>query len=103
MTFSGFREGDNAPYVLRSHNGGQTWTNISANLPHAPVNDLVVAHDRLYVATDVGVFSSAVAAPRWFAFGSGMPQLVTTDLRYVPQAKKLFVATFGMGVWSIKA
>ena len=32
-----------------------------------------------------------------------VPQLATTDLRYVPQAKKLFVATFGMGVWSIKA
>ena len=32
-----------------------------------------------------------------------MPQLVTTDLRYVPKAKRLFVATFGMGVWSAKA
>ena len=103
ITFSGFREGDNAPYVLRSTNGGQSWSDISANLPHAPVNDLVVAGGRMYVATDVGVFTSAVAAPRWFAFGSGMPQLVTTDLRYVPDAKQLFVSTFGMGVWSIKA
>ncbi|MEP6667133.1 MAG: hypothetical protein ABJA81_11855 [Nocardioidaceae bacterium] len=29
-------------------------------------------------------------------------QLVVTDLRYESQAKKLFVATFGMGVCSIK-
>ena len=47
--------------------------------------------------------SRAAELTIWFAFGSGMPQLVTTDLRYVRQAKKLFVATFGMGVWSIKA
>jgi photosystem II stability/assembly factor-like uncharacterized protein len=103
LTFSGYREGDNAPYVLRSRNGGQTWQNITANLPHAPVNDLAIVQGRMYAATDLGVFSSAVAKPKWFAFGSGMPQLATTDLRYVPQAKKLFVATFGMGVWSIKA
>ena len=36
------------------------------------------------------------------AVGTGMPQLVVTDLRYESQAKKLFVATFGMGVCSIK-
>jgi hypothetical protein len=101
LTFSGFREGDNAPYVLRSRNGGQTWTNISANLPHAPVNDLVVVRGRMYVATDLGVFTSAVTAPKWFAFGSGMPQLATTDLRYVQQDGKLVASTFGMGVWSI--
>ena len=71
--------------------------------PNPPVNDLAIVKGRMYAATDVGVFSSAVAKPRWFAFGSGMPQLVTTDLLYVPKAKPLFVATFGMGVWSAKA
>ncbi len=102
VTFSGYREGDNAPYVLRSQDGGRTWRDISANLPHAPVNDLAVAHGHLYVATDVGVFASSVGKPKWYAFGSGMPQLVTTDLRYVPGSKQLFVATFGMGVWSTR-
>jgi len=66
------------------------------------VNDLTVVGKHLYVATDVGVFTSPNGKSKWMTFGSGMPQLVTTDLRYVPQAKKLFVATFGMGVWSIK-
>ncbi|HEY7045002.1 MAG TPA: hypothetical protein VH419_15135 [Nocardioidaceae bacterium] len=103
LTFSGYREGDNSAYVLRTRNNGQTWTDITANLPHAPVNDLAVVGDRLYVATDVGVFTSPASRPRWTAYGSGMPQLVTTDLRYVPENATLYVATFGMGVWSIKA
>ena len=67
LTFSGYREGHNAPYVLRSRNGGQSWQNITSNLPHAPVNDLAIVKGRMYAATDVGVFSSAVAKPRWFA------------------------------------
>jgi hypothetical protein len=28
---------------------------------------------------------------------------VTTGPRYVPKAQRLFLATFGMGVWSAKA
>ncbi len=102
LTFSGYREGDNAPYVLRTTNAGQSWQNISANLPHAPVNDLAVVKKKLYVATDVGVFTSSEKKVRWSGYGKGMPQLIVTDLRYVAQAKKLFVATFGMGVWSTK-
>jgi photosystem II stability/assembly factor-like uncharacterized protein len=102
LTFSGYREGDNEPYVLRSRDGGQTWQDLSGNLPHAPVNDLAVVGKQLVVATDVGTFSTPNGKPRWVAFGSGMPQLVTTDLRYVPRAKTMFVATFGMGVWSVK-
>jgi hypothetical protein len=66
------------------------------------VNDLAVVGKQLVVATDVGTFSTPNGKPGWVAFGSGMPQLVTTDLRYVPRAKTMFVATFGMGVWSVK-
>ena len=103
LTFSGYRAGDESAYVLRSDDAGQSWRDITANLPHAPVNDLAVVRNTLYVATDLGVFTSSASRPHWSSYGRGIPQLITTDLRYVPQAKKLFVATFGMGVWSIKA
>lgn len=102
LTFSGYREGDNALYVLRSDNGGQRWTDITGGLPHAPVNDIVPVRNKLYVATDVGVFTSPAARPRWASIGRGMPELVTTELRHVDTNKRLYVSTFGMGVWSIK-
>ncbi len=102
VTFSGYRAGDNAPYVLHTSNNGKTWTDISANLPKAPVNDLVVVKGTLYVGTDVGVFTSPTKNPSWRAVGSKIPQLIVTDLRYVPRNSTLYAATFGMGVWSVK-
>jgi photosystem II stability/assembly factor-like uncharacterized protein len=101
LTFSGYREGDNAPYVLRSDDGGQSWTDITGGLPHAPVNDIVRVHGLLYVATDVGVFASPATQPRWAPVGVGMPKLVVTDLRYMPTDSRMYVSTFGMGVWSL--
>lgn len=102
VTLSGYRSGDNAPYVLHSSNAGKTWTDISANLPKAPVNDLLVVGKTLYVGTDVGVFTSPVGKPSWKSVGSGIPQLIITDLRYVKSNTTLYAATFGQGVWSLK-
>jgi photosystem II stability/assembly factor-like uncharacterized protein len=102
ITFSGYRAGDNSPYVLHSTDGGKTWTDISANLPKAPVNDIVLVGSQLYVATDVGVFTSPVNNPNWKSVGHGMPQLIVTDLRYIDKNHSLYAATFGMGVWSVK-
>ncbi len=101
LAFSGYREGDNAAYLLRTPNSGQSWTDITGNLPHAPVTDVIVVGRNLYVSTDVGVFASPMSTPSWYAVGVGMPRLVATDLRYMPTNNTLYVATFGMGVWSL--
>jgi len=101
LTFSGYRSGDNSPYVLRTANAGNTWTDISANLPKAPVSELLVIGGKAYVGTDVGVFSTAVADPSWRSVGHGLPRLIVTDLRYITSTSTLFASTFGMGVWSV--
>jgi photosystem II stability/assembly factor-like uncharacterized protein len=102
VTLSGYRSGDNSPYVLHSANAGKTWTDISGNLPKAPVNDLLVVGNRLYVGTDVGVFITTIGDQTWKSLGRGMPQQFITDLRYVPSNTTLYASTFGEGVWSIK-
>jgi len=83
--------------VLRSENGGQSWTDITGGLPHAPVNDIVRVRGLLYVATDVGVFSSPAARPRRSPVGTGMPRLVVTDLPHVPTNGRMYASTFEMG------
>lgn len=102
MSFSGYRAGDDKAYLLHSTNGGKTWTDISANLPKAPVDDVVLVKGQLYVATDVGVFTSSPTNPNWKSLGHGLPQIIVTDLRYIPKNHTLYAATFGMGVWSVK-
>ncbi len=102
ISFSGYRAGDDSPYVLHTANAGKTWTNISANLPKAPVSKLLLVGNTLYAGTDVGVFSTSLAKPNWRSVGHGLPQLIVTDLRYIKGSKTLFASTFGMGVWSVK-
>ena len=38
VIFSGYREGDNAANIWETTNGGTFWTNISGNLPNAPLD-----------------------------------------------------------------
>jgi hypothetical protein len=102
VTLSGYRTGDNRPYVLHSSDDGDNWTDITANLPKAPVNDLLVVEDTLYLGTDVGVFTSPVDTVSWKALGKDFPQAIVTDLRYVPTNTTLYAATFGQGVWSLQ-
>jgi hypothetical protein len=100
-TYSGFRAGVHTPYVFRTVDGGAHWKSITANLPKAPVNDVRVIGAKLYVGTDVGVFTSTVGSIRWHVLGRGLPAAPVTHLRYVPANGRLYVSTFGRCVWSI--
>jgi photosystem II stability/assembly factor-like uncharacterized protein len=102
ISFSGYRSGDNSPYVLHTADSGKTWTDISVNLPKAPVSKLLLVNGKLYAGTDVGVFRTTVADPNWRSVGKGLPQLIVTDLRYIKGNSTLYASTFGMGVWSVK-
>jgi photosystem II stability/assembly factor-like uncharacterized protein len=101
-TFSGFRSGVEAAYVLRTNDAGATWSNVSGNLPQAPVNDLVVSGAALYVATDVGVFISRNGGATWKTVGKGLPAVPVTDLELRAASNQLFAATFGRGIYSVQ-
>ena len=98
-TFSGYRSGTPLPYVLKTTDGGITWTSIVGNLPQAPVNDLVVVGSTLYVGTDVGVFTSTNAGRKWRAAATGLPNVPVTDLEYRAASNALYAATFGRGMY----
>ncbi|HEY2714089.1 MAG TPA: hypothetical protein VGI60_16375 [Chthoniobacterales bacterium] len=100
-TFSGFRSGVPLPYVLKTSDGGITWSSIVGNLPQAPVNDLVVIGSTLYVATDVGVYSSSDAGATWRAPAQGLPNVPVTDLEYQASGNSLYAATFGRGMFML--
>jgi photosystem II stability/assembly factor-like uncharacterized protein len=100
-TFSGFRSGGNLPYVLKTIDGGATWTSISADLPQAPVNDIVLVGSTLYVATDVGVFVSSNNGATWLPAGDDLPNVPVTDLEYRLGSNSLYAATFGRGIYAL--
>ena len=110
--FSG--NGINAPLVYRSTNQGQSWTNLTANLPLTPVNALVVDPGNanvVYLATDAGVYATvSVAAcstgPEqcWSLYGTGLPDAPVTTLVTDGTANSslLLAGTYGRGVWQMK-
>lgn len=100
-TFSGFRSGNHTPYVSKTVDGGTTWTNISGNLPQAPVNGIVLLGSAIYVATDVGVYVTRNGGTSWSQYGTDLPNAPITDIRLHAPSQSLFAATFGRGIWKV--
>lgn len=100
VTFAGFSTiADN---VWRSDNAGGSWTNISTNLPLAPVRSLVVWQDNpnfIYVGTEVGVFASANAGASWSPSNDGPTNCSVDELFWM--GNTLVAATHGRGMFSI--
>jgi hypothetical protein len=101
VTLSGYRSGSTQPHVLVTRSAGARWTDISGNLPSAPVNDIVLGFaGLLYVATDQGVFVGHSAAPGfWASLAHGMPLVPVDDIEYDAQHHRLVAATFGRGIY----
>jgi photosystem II stability/assembly factor-like uncharacterized protein len=104
VTHSGYRDNENSPHIHRSDNNGQTWTNISGNLPPIPVNDLWVMPGRadtvLFAATDGGVYFTTNGGGHWARLGSDMPYIPVFDLEHNPVQKVLLAATFARGLYA---
>ncbi|MGH2944922.1 MAG: WD40/YVTN/BNR-like repeat-containing protein [Solirubrobacteraceae bacterium] len=102
-TFSGFRRGEDAAHVFNTRDGGDSWEDISGNLPNAPVNDVVVDTERstVHVGSDVGVFSLKNGKKNWKAVGGELPLAPVLDLRLHAPSGSLFAGTFGRSVWKV--
>lgn len=97
-------------HVWRSINGGATWTGIDGvgltGLPDVPVHTVVVNPSntaRLYVGTDIGVFSSPDSGATWAIEHTGFAHAITEGLAVgtVSGEAHLFAFTHGRGTWRV--
>jgi len=108
--------GTSAPHLYRSVDAGAHWTNISANLPPAPANSVVVDPNdanTLYVALDTGVFATTqvttcASTNCWSAYGTALPNSPVIQLQAAAamptgdgRTGELRAATYGRGIWQI--
>jgi photosystem II stability/assembly factor-like uncharacterized protein len=103
-TLSGIGMDEPLAHVYRSPDRGVTWTSIASNLPDIPANDLIVDPanpNRLFLATDVGVYTSSDLGGYWYPLGQGMPLQPVVDLSFHPGARKLVAATHGRSQWTL--
>jgi photosystem II stability/assembly factor-like uncharacterized protein len=102
VTYSGYRYNlfDSNLYV--SNDLGNSWQNLSADLPNAPLSDIEITEDNiLFVASDIGVLISSDLGANWNFVGTSMPSVVVTDLVLHADSNFLFAATFGRGVYKM--
>jgi len=103
-TFSGLRWNENIGYVYRTENAGASWTDITGNLPAAPVNALAVDPDHpeiLYVGSDVGCFFSMDTGASWSVLGTGLPAVPVYDIKIHQPTYTLVAGTHGRSLHSI--
>ncbi len=98
--------GFNTGHVFRTTDFGQSWQDISGDLPDVPV--LAVLTDRalgpdIFIGTDLGVFRSANLGGSWTPITDGLPNAAVFDLAYRPSSGQLIAGTHGRGMFSFRA
>lgn len=101
ITFSGYRFGEDSGNVYKSTDRGENWERFDMTLPEVPVNEVINIRERLFLATDVGVFSSRSDIEDWELLGMGLPNVVVTDLAYQASVELLLAGTYGRSAYRI--
>ncbi len=102
ISYTGYRRDDFRPFVYKTTDLGQTWTDISSNLPQGPVNVIREHHenpDLLFVGNEFGVFVSIDGGESWTSLKNDMPTQPVHDLKIHPRENDLIVATHGRGIY----
>jgi photosystem II stability/assembly factor-like uncharacterized protein len=91
--------------IFMGYTYGESWINITGDLPDVPVNDVCDDFDNSYIVyagTDKGAYRCSdvgiTSSPSWTRWNSGMPEAVRImDMEYVfsPGGNYIFAGTYG--------
>ena len=103
VSVDGHRSDDLKPYVFVTRDYGESFDNITSNLP--PYGNVQVIREDpknrnlLYVGTEFGLFISLDGGKQWQKFMNNYPTVRTDDILVHPRDNDLIVATHGRSVW----
>ncbi|MDQ6653661.1 MAG: hypothetical protein M3Y84_13080, partial [Acidobacteriota bacterium] len=95
---------DFRPYIFKTGDGGQTWSNIAGNLPSKAYVQVVREDPRnpilLYAGTEIGLFVSYTGGREWIRLNlKNLPNVSVHDILIHPRENDLILATHGRSVW----
>lgn len=105
VTFDGHRSDDSAPYVFRSDDNGETWTDLRNNLPdHAGSARSILEdpdnEDLLFLGTEFGCYASIDRGESWTRInGDQLPTVAVHDFALHTEANELVAGTHGRSLW----
>lgn len=101
-TLNGYRQDNFKVYVYKSDNYGETWKNISSNIPVSPVNVVIEDPKKeniIYVGTDNGAYVSMNGGDTYHAFGDKLPAVAIHDIKIQKRENHLLLGTHGRGIY----
>jgi photosystem II stability/assembly factor-like uncharacterized protein len=104
VTHTGYKYGEYIPHIHKSTNNGNTWTDISGNLPQAGINDVLIIpgnENNIYVANDVGVYVTYDGGINWYRVGTNMPVISVWDIAYNATTQRLIAGTYAKSLQTI--
>jgi photosystem II stability/assembly factor-like uncharacterized protein len=89
--------------VYISNDGGTTWINYKKNLPNFSSLALVWDDngvDALYVGMNYGIYYIDNNLTDWIPYSNNLPNVQINELEINNTQDKIYVATYGRGLWS---
>jgi hypothetical protein len=108
VTLSGFNSSSGPGHVFKTINAlspNPIWTDISPpiDIPHNAIVADGANGERVFAATDIGIWTSANAGTNWVHMGPevGMPNVLVQDLQLNPANGRLVAFTYGRGAFAL--
>jgi photosystem II stability/assembly factor-like uncharacterized protein len=103
VTFDRHREDDMRPWVFRTEDYGESWVNVTGDLPSVGYVHVVREDPRnpdlIYVGTELGIFASWNRGERWVDLRLGLPKVAVRDIHIHPRDNDLIIATHGRSIF----
>ncbi|MCI5080095.1 MAG: hypothetical protein MRY78_00300 [Saprospiraceae bacterium] len=103
VTLDNHRKDDMQAYVFVTEDFGQSWSNITSNLPKGwstyVIREDFVNPDLLFVGTEEAVHFSYNRGQKWHELMANMPTVAIHDLVIHPREGDLVAGTHGRSIW----
>ena len=103
-TVSGFRWDEPQPHIFRSENLGQSWVDISSNLPELPMNCIALDPEvpgRIFVGSDAGLFYTENGGDEWVSLSNGLPNVPVIGIKLHNPTRSLVIGTYGCSAYKL--
>lgn len=105
MTASRYEWNDFRPYVYKTTDYGEHWTEITTGLPGDQYVESVRQDpddpDLLFVGTSATVYMSLDGGEQWLPLSLNLPPVRVTDVAIQPAQHAVVLATFGRAFWAL--
>ena len=103
ITLDNHRYDDMKPYVFRTDDFGDTWVNLTNNLPEDfscyVIREDYENPDLLFVGTEEAVYFSYNGGKEWHELMANLPTVAIHDLVIHPREGDLIAGTHGRSIW----